>query len=318
MNCLHLPLAALPAACLILTGPSLNASFDPDNDPALERRYPLDATLADATGNNPALPTSSFLRFEADRFGSPERSLDVEELGALVVVTQPPLPFEPGDPFAFTAWVRLSANPADSGDPALLIVGPANLSRTSGGRLLPKLRSTTGTGEGTPFAFPENLWAWIALVSDGETVRFYLNARQAASMAVPEAGLAHFAEEAGKGVAYLFFDDSADARFDELRLYERSLSPTELEILYRRERFGVPVQTGVERALAMIIDSEPGKAYQPQWAFLPSGPWTDLGRPFNGTGEAIAVFDRLDADRRFYRALEGPADYGPDQATQAD
>lgn len=303
-------------AALVAAAPfpfSAEASFDPDGDPDLTMHFTFDTTRSDASGNQDSLPESDSWSFGMDRFRATGRAAAMED--GTVFIEAPRLPGPATEAFTTAFWFRIedlesvfqTLNMIFSG-PIVLVVAPDN-------QLNIDLYITEGGFTAYSIPIEEERWMHFVLTSDGQTARFYVDGIERITHTIDEGEFFDpFSGSGDPALLALANRTGLGIHYDELRVYRRALDAGEVAALYAHEQFGPTVATGVERALAMIIETEVGKAYQPQRAPEPSGPWSNFGQPINGNGEAIAVFDRLDADRRFYRALEGPTPLKPPES----
>jgi hypothetical protein len=97
-------------------------------------------------------------------------------------------------------------------------------------------------------------------------------------------------------------------RIDDLRIYNRTLSAAEVQPLYDNFVGQVAIQvTNSSSAAEVTWSTVSGLQYQPEWISALGTPWTPLGTPVLGDGNAHSVLDPiLNRTNRFYRIRINP------------
>jgi hypothetical protein len=112
------------------------------------------------------------------------------------------------------------------------------------------------------------------------------------------------------GWNYVFPDRYFDGEIDEIVVYNRALSASELAAYFVKATSGAcqPLKLAIYPAVEIGWLSQTNRLYQVQWASeLDLSTWFDLAPPVSGSGSTNFVFDSTrGGSRRFYRVLALP------------
>jgi hypothetical protein len=93
-----------------------------------------------------------------------------------------------------------------------------------------------------------------------------------------------------------------DGRMDDLRIYNRALSPQEVQQLYYGGPVGLAIQRSGQQSITVSWNSKSNRLYQVETAStLLSNGWAALGPPIAGSGGTNWITDSLGQTNRFYR-----------------
>jgi hypothetical protein len=253
-----------------------------------------------ATAHNATLTT--------DRFGVANSAYHFNGTGAYLQAAEP-LP--EADSITVSLWFNLDSWMVSFGAPQVLFFeGDDGPGRDVAGYVLSGLHCALKSDTFLSYGWlpPTNSWTHLVCVGDAiaERASIWINGRLAAETAFPGNANAGFHAPFNLGRRPGIYNDWFFAgKIDDVRVYNRPLSTTEITHLHNVER-------GVEKSLAIAIETVrltlnviPGRRYVLQFsADLKS--WTTFGEPLVPDRATIEVSANVADLGRYWRLIEQP------------
>ena len=202
----------------------------------LVAQYPLDGNTSDATGHG-ADGTPSLVVFETDRFGSPLKSASFNgSANSNIKINSTNWNLLPS--FTASVWFKFDANAGTVNPRVLSTSGYEIGTQTTGGSRNIFFNNTTVNA--TAFTIyssnsvPSGVWVHAVGVRTPNQMRLYLNGVLAGTTAVTgdpdySRGLPEIGGNFGSD------SDAFSGSIDDIRIYNRALTPAEIRALYVRE-----------------------------------------------------------------------------------
>jgi hypothetical protein len=269
--------------------------------------WPAEGNTADLQGTNAATLQGN-VTFAPGKAGQ-AFSFD-GATGAVLVPDSPELALE--EAATMMAWVKLRQLPSTAGH-LMHVVGKSQNGNDLDLQVEGDNRVHFYVGPGLSVASPttlqSGLWYFMAALYRTNQIQLYVDG-------VLEAGAEiHYIRGPNSnpltiGWNYVFPGRYFDGEIDEVAVYDRALSPSELAAYF------VKATSGACKPLALVIYpaveigwlSQTNKQYQAQWASeLDLNTWFDLSPPVSGSGSTNFLFDSTrSGPKRFYRVLALP------------
>jgi hypothetical protein len=279
--------------------------------------YPFNGNALDASGNgNDGTVQGAVLT--KDRMGSPSTAYSFDGTSSRIVV--PETLFGPTEPaWTISVWITTDGGPYTGGPNWQTIFskgtqnGEMSLQVSAEGQIFfsPHLANyTNGIGPMTPVQ-SNNVIHIVGVYEKGQAASLYTNGVLAGSVAIPDDSLFVWTDyPLFSAIGAYNFTPSPYAGFrgaiDDVRVYRRALSPSEVQQLYVIESgFQVTLIKAVRPAFSGLVL---GTGYQVQVSG-DLATWTNSGSPFTATNSAMMYpqyFDVDNWDRLFFRLQVAP------------
>ena len=222
----------------VSTGSDLN---DPNSTPlhqGLVAWYPFDGNLSDQSGNNRELNASQLV-FGTDRFGSANMALDIQEYGAFSRIEN----LQPDglvNGYSIVSWLQFDGSRDQQQWFYLFSQGwegygetPVFRAQVQSGQLW-FMTSSNWYNDSIKYTLPIEQWIHLAFTNDNSSASLYMDAQLIQTKTgenIPSSASNLPFNIGGSGVGYTWH-----GKIDEVRLYNRSLSATEVASVYNLEK----------------------------------------------------------------------------------